>query len=134
MTFPDGFQTDLGFDPAEDYMGPFYYKELEDQFLCAFVSESKHCNTTGIVHGGVLMTFADFSLCLAATDHYKEENCITVSFSAEFVSGAEIGTLVECIPRVVRKTGSMAFITGEVTSAGLTVMTFGSVVKRLREQ
>ena len=27
------------------------------------------------------MTFADFSLCMAATNHYNKENCVTVSFN-----------------------------------------------------
>ena len=52
---------------------PFYYKNEAGQFVCAFVAEMKNCNTYGGVHGGVLMTFADFSLCMAATNHYNKE-------------------------------------------------------------
>ena len=77
------FSTDEGFDPAEDYVGPFYYRREQDQFVCAFLPEKKNCNTYGGVHGGILMTFADFSLCMAATNHYNKEDCVTVSFYEE---------------------------------------------------
>ena len=131
---PDGYSTDPGFDAAEDHAGPFYYRESEGVFDCAFVAEAKNCNVNGLVHGGVLMTFADFALCIAATDHYREESCTSVSFNCDFVSGASGGDLIECRPIVTRKTGSLAFVTGALTVDGETIMTFSSVVKRLREK
>jgi len=139
MTLPDDFKTDEGFDPCEDYIGPFYYRRNKEGGLeYAFPAEAKHCNTHGIVHGGVLMTFADYCLCMEATDHYNNESCITVNFNCDFVSAAEIGNLIQCAATVTRKTGSMAFIRGEVFTesegAKEVVMTFSSVVKRLRDQ
>jgi len=139
MTLLSDYQTDPGFDPCEDYIGPFYYHRSEKGGLqYAFPAEAKHGNTQGIVHGGVLMTFADYCLCMQATDHYQEESCITVGFNCDFVSAAEIGNLIQCTAEVTRKTGSMAFIRGEVfvESEGEVeiVMTFSSVVKRLREK
>ena len=69
---PEGFSTDPGFDAAEDHTGPFYYKPLTDgRYECVFLAEAKNCNVNGLVHGGVLMTFADFALCMAATDHLR---------------------------------------------------------------
>lgn len=129
---PAGFTTDPGFDAAEDHIGPFYYQQVRDSYHCVFEAADRNCNVNGLVHGGVLMTFADFALCMAATDHYQDESCATVSFSAEFMAAAESGQLIECIPRVTRKTGSMVFLTGDLTVQGVTVMTFSAVVKRLR--
>jgi len=131
---PDGYSTDPGFDPAEDHTGPFYYLETSEGFDCLFLPDGKNCNVNGLVHGGVLMTFADFSLCMAATDHYREESCSTVSFSSAFVSAASKGELIRCLPKVIRKTGSLVFVSGELESRGDVVMTFSAVVKRLREK
>ena len=128
-----GYETDPGFDSAEDHIGPFYYKEKESGFSCAFVPETKNCNVNGLVHGGVLMTFADFALCIAATDHYKEESCSTVSFSSDFVAAASAGELIECEPVITRKTGSLVFVTGALVAGEEIVMTFSAVVKRLRQ-
>ncbi|MGV0033750.1 MAG: PaaI family thioesterase [Candidatus Azotimanducaceae bacterium WSBS_2022_MAG_OTU7] len=133
-TIPDGYSTDPGFDLAEDHTGPFYYLETPDGFDCLFLPGHKNCNANGLVHGGVLMTFADFSLCMAATDHYREESCSTISFSSAFVSAASSGELIRCMPKVIRKTGSLVFVNGELESCGDINMTFSAVVKRLRDK
>lgn len=131
MAIPDGFKTDPGFDAAEDHIGPFYYRSDGEDFDCAFIPDSRNCNVNGLVHGGVLMTFADFSLCLAATNHYEQESCATVSFHADFTAAARQGNLVTCRPEITRRTGSMVFVSGKLLSDGQVVMTFSAVVKRL---
>lgn len=132
MTLSSDYQTDPGFDLAEDHIGPFYYRVVEGAMDCAFEAAEKHCNANGTVHGGVLMTFADYALCMAATNGYQDESCVTVSFSSEFIAAAELGKVVSCIPKVTRKTGSLVFLTGEVISAGEVCLTFSAVVKRIR--
>ncbi len=129
---PEDYQTDPGFDLAEDHVGPFYYRETADGYECAFVPGDKNCNVNGLVHGGILMTFADFSLCIAATDHYKNESCSTISFSADFVAAASKGVAITCTPSVTRQTGSMVFVTGSLIADDTIVLTFSAVVKRLR--
>ncbi len=128
----EGYSTDPGFDPAEDHIGPFFYRDSREGFECAFMAEPKNCNVNGLVHGGVLMTFADFALCIAATDHYDEESCTTVSFNADFVAAASKGERVSCSPKVTRKTGSLVFVIGDLHTDNGIIMTFSAVVKRLR--
>ena len=88
---------------------------------------------TGIVHGGVLMTFADYCLCMVATDAYAED-CVTVSFNSEFISAGEIDHLIKGAATITLKTGSMVFVRGEVKQDDRILMTFSSVVKRLRKK
>ena len=132
MTLPEGFVYNQGHDQCEDHIGPFYYREAETGREYAFLAESHHENVTGTVHGGVLMSFADYVLCMEATDNYREEDCVTVSFSCDFVSAAAIGEVVYGEATVTRKTGSLAFVTGRIFTAEETVFTYSSVVKRLR--
>ncbi len=131
-TFPTGYSTDAGFDPAEDYIGPFYYQGNSDNRRYAFRAEDRHANVTNVVHGGVLMTFADYALCMEATNNYEQEDCVTISFNSEFVSGAQVGDLIESRASVTRKTGSLVFVTGRVFVAEETVLTYSAVVKRLK--
>lgn len=134
MSVLDGYVTEPGFDPAEDHIGPFYYRKEGDEYRYAFLAEDKHCNTQDMVHGGVLMTFADYCLCVEATDNYREENCVTVSFNCEFLSAARVGDFIECRAGVTRRTGSMAFVRGDVHTGDDVIFTFSAVVKRLRKE
>lgn len=133
MKLADGYKTDAGFDLAEDHIGPFYYRRKEGGMDCAFIASDHHCNVNGTVHGGILMTFADYSLCMAATNGYDEESCVTVSFSSEFTAAAELGNIVSCRPRITRKTGSMVFLTGDIVCKEEVCLTFSAVVKRIRQ-
>jgi acyl-coenzyme A thioesterase PaaI-like protein len=63
-----------------------------------------------------------------------EEDCVSVSFSCEFVSSARVGDLIECRTKLIRKTRSLAFVTGEVFVGDETILTFSSVVKRLKRE
>src|SRR5690606_10647268 len=52
-----------GGDPYESLIGPFYFRsEPEGGARCVFEPKPHHCNGGGAIHGGCLMSFADFSL------------------------------------------------------------------------
>ena len=131
IQLPAGYHTDATFDPAEDHIGPFYFKKLEDGWNFAFIAEQKHCNAFDMIHGGVLMTFADFCLCMQATNHYLQESCVTVSFNCDFVAAGKIATLVESRAETIRKTRSLAFVRGTVFSGEETLLSYSGVVKLL---
>ena len=58
-----------GEDPFEDLTGPFYYRRDDNgRLVCAFKAEKKHMNGGGFMHGGCLMTFADYALFIIAMD------------------------------------------------------------------
>jgi len=132
MNLLGGYSTDVGFDPAEDHIGPFYYQVADGNLQYAFVATQQHCNEHSMVHGGVLMAFADYCLCMEATNHYQSENCVTVSFNCEFISGGQMGDLIESTAEIIRQTGSLTFVRGQVFSGEDIILTYSSVVKRLR--
>ncbi|MFT7686660.1 MAG: acyl-coenzyme A thioesterase PaaI-like protein [Candidatus Azotimanducaceae bacterium] len=134
VNLPEGFEVLSGLDPAEDHIGPFYFKREDNEMQYAFRAGQQHCNAMGYVHGGVLMTFADFALCMEATGGYQEESCVTVSFNSEFVSAGLIDNIHTCEVEVVKKTGSLVFLRGVVRTEGDVVMSFSSVVKRMRKE
>ena len=137
-----GYQTWEGHDPFEDHAGPFYFRKTEDgEILCAFEAVKKHCNGGGFLHGGLLMTFADFSLFAIAQD-VLDGPAVTVSFNSEFTAAATAGDFIEARGDVVQNTGSMVFLRGQVFTrkeiAGemqvLPLLNFSGIVKRLKQR
>tara|TARA_R110002110_G_scaffold179197_7_gene384599 strand:- start:163 stop:606 length:444 start_codon:yes stop_codon:yes gene_type:complete len=133
-----GYQSWDGHDPFEDHAGPFFFRTHEDgSVTCAFEARAQHCNGGGFLHGGMLMTFADYSLFAIGRD-ILDGPSVTVSFSAEFTAAAGVGNFVEARGEVVRNTGSMVFLRGQVfTGAGedeQILLNFSGIVKRIKKR
>lgn len=129
---PEGFRTLTGGSPAETHIGPFYYRKAEAGLEMGFRAGDQHCNAIGGVHGGVLLAFADYAVTMLALSGVRE-NCATVSLASEFIAAARNGDWVEARGEVVRRTGSMTFVRGELFVADTVVLTFQSVLKRLKK-
>ena len=119
-------------DPFEDYVGPLYYKQEDGQYKCAFVVNENHVNGQKGIHGGMLMTFADFALFIIAQDHLKESRAVTVSFNSEFTAVAHLGDFVQATGEVVHETRGMLFMRGTVFSDEAVLLSFSSVLKKVR--
>ena len=126
-----GWQCYPGGDPFEDLAGPFYYRIGDDgRPVCAFRAEHKHMNGGLFMHGGCVMTFADFCLFVIARDVIDGSRTVTATFNGEFVGTARVGQLVECTGDVVKAGRSMVFVRGIITCEGEPVMSFSSVLKK----
>jgi acyl-coenzyme A thioesterase PaaI-like protein len=128
-----GWNTYLGGDPFEDHAGPFYWKTGPDgRPVCAFRAEKKHMNGGGFMHGGCIMTFADYCLFVIAREALIGSHCVTATFNGEFVGAVPLGSLVECAGEVVKAGRSMVFVRGLITTGDEPVMSFSAVVKKTR--
>lgn len=127
-----GWRCYPGGDPFEDLAGPFYYRIGDDgRPACAFRAEHKHMNGGLFLHGGCVMTFADFCLFVIARDVIDGSRTVTATFNGEFVGTAGVGDLVECTGDVVKAGRSMVFVRGIITGPNGPVMSFSSVLKKV---
>jgi acyl-coenzyme A thioesterase PaaI-like protein len=128
-----GWNQYPGGDPFEDLTGPFYCRIDDAGRVCAFRAEHKHMNGGLFMHGGCVMTFADFSLFWIARDAIDGQSSVTATFNCELVGTARIGELVECRGEVVKAGRSMVFIRGIISNAsagGEPIASFSSVLKK----
>ena len=120
-------------DPYELLSGPFYYRQGEGgAAVCAFRAEAKHMNNSGAVHGGCLLTFADYALFCIGAEAIEGSGSVTASLNAEFVDAARLGEIIEASGEVTRAGRSLVFMRGLVSTAGRPLMTFSAIVKKVR--
>ena len=131
LELPSEFQPYEYDDPFEEHVGPFGYKVVDDAISFAFLADARHANSSGTLHGGILMTFADFALCLTAIWDQPGERCVTVSCNSEFVAAGHPGELVEDSGEVVRRTRSLTFVRGQVFTEGRVLLNYSGIVKRI---
>lgn len=122
-------------EPFEhDTAGPFYFKVDEKGPVAAFRVTRKHMNAGGVVHGGCLMTFADFALFALGHDAMEGSYGVTVAFTAEFIDGALEGELLTARGDTLRKGGSLSFVRGIIHGEdGRPVLNFSGTIKKLRK-
>lgn len=124
--------TQFTADPFEEHVGPFYHRRQEQgPILCAMRVSEKQLNGGGSIHGGALMTFADFCLFAFAQDELHEANAVTVTFNSEFISAVPSGRVIECTGEVIRSTRSLIFVRGLMTSGGSPVLSFSGTLKKV---
>jgi acyl-coenzyme A thioesterase PaaI-like protein len=88
-------------------------------------------NVGSALHGGCLMTFADFALFWIAYDELRGTGAVTASFSSEFIDSAREGELIEATGEVLRSTRSMIFARGLISSGNRPLLSFSGILKKL---
>ncbi len=120
-------------DPFEDMTGPFYYREEADgRVVAAFRAEKKHMNGGAAMHGGLMLTFADYAIFLIAGKALEGVGSVTASLNAEFIDAASEGELIEARGEVVRAGGSLVFLRGLVTATGRPILNFSAIIKKVK--
>lgn len=122
-------------DPYETRSGPFYHRrETDGSYVSAFRAQPHHMNGSGFMHGGCMMTFADFALFAIATEELKGEHAVTLNLSGDFLGAINVGALVEARGEVTRGGGKTIFVRGLVTGDGTPALSFTGIIRRLSKR
>ncbi|MEL6540118.1 MAG: PaaI family thioesterase [Pseudomonadota bacterium] len=122
-------------DPYETQSGPFFMRREKDgSYLSAFRAEAKHMNGAGSMHGGCLMTFADFALFAIANDELDGAMAVTMNLSSDFLGGIKPGALVEARGEVTRGGGKTIFVRGLITGDGRPALSFTGIIRKFSKR
>ncbi|HEY4344619.1 MAG TPA: PaaI family thioesterase [Parvibaculum sp.] len=110
---PEGFTRSTTRGPYTSHNGPFFHKATEDEFWHGVRVKTRHCNSRGITHGGMLMAFAD-GLLGTAVFRATKTVALTIRMNSDFLSSARPGDWLEGTARVTRATRSVAFCEAEL--------------------
>lgn len=121
-SIPDGFRP-FHIDGAfNDLLGTLYTRQDADGLVWGFVADERYTNPNGVVHGGMLMTFADTAMGQLA-ESASGKLTATISMNVEFVAATPVeNQWVECRPAISRLGRSIAFMRGEISSNGTLLM------------
>lgn len=120
-----------GSDPYETLIGPFYFRDEGGGARCVFEPQRHHLNGGDTIHGGCLMSFADFSLFAIAHNTLRGSHAVTMTFTSEFIGAGGLDGWVEARGEVVRDTRSIVFLRGMVTQAERPLLSFSGTLKKL---
>ena len=131
---PEGFKPFQMPGPFSESCGPFYYRKEEDsRYGYGFHAEARHTNPYGVVHGGVLVTFADTFMGRSVVAAAKCA-CATITLNTEFMAGGAPGNWIEGKAEVTRMTRGLAFLRADVSSDGTLLMTASGIWRLFPER
>jgi uncharacterized protein (TIGR00369 family) len=120
-----------GGDPYETALGPFCFKLEGDRARCAFQPRREHLNGGGTIHGGALMSFADFALFCIAHKALRNTKAVTLTCNSEFLKSGDRSGVVEAEGEVLRDTRSLIFVRGLVTQLSHPLLAFSGTLKKI---
>lgn len=115
--------------PFEQHAGPFYIRRHEDgDAMGGFIPQDHNCRHGGTVHGGSLLTFADFSLFVIAAEALAGQDGVTVSLNSEFLSPALPHKRLTSRGKVTKAGKRMIFVQGQMEQEGRPVLAFSGII------
>ena len=131
MSAPPGFTPTRLIDPFEIHVGPIFEQGEKGSKRFGLRVDKRHVNMNGVIHGGMLMTFADAAMGQAAWDACDHADCVTLNMQSQFLAPAREGDWIEVAPVLTRRMRSLMFLRGDFTVDGAAIYSVSSVWKIL---
>lgn len=129
---PEGFTVlPLG----GDFMGrngPLHIRREGGKVRLGFRVEQRHCNPMGNCHGGMLASFADMLLPMAAQRQSAEVGARflpTIGLQIDYLAPAPLGAWVEGEAEVLRVTRALVFVQGLASADGVPALRASGIFK-----
>jgi len=113
---PEGFKPLFRSSPLLELIGPLYSKGTGVNLVLGMRAEQKHCNSRGIIHGGILSSLADTTMGYAvafATDAPK--GLVTANLTVDFAGAANPGDWMQASVDIQKQGSRLAFANCFVT-------------------
>src|SRR5690554_7001009 len=86
-----GWSEQPGVGPFVDLIGPIWFRNTEGVKEYGMQIESKHLNSNGIVHGGMLMSLIDQVVSHVIFDQGDKTPMATIDMSTNFIDAVREG-------------------------------------------
>lgn len=118
-------------DAFETHAGPFYTRVEDGRILNRFIVQPYHINGGGKVHGGALLTFADYCVFTIAEEAIAGR-AVTINLSGDYLGPGELGDMMEGTGEVTRAGGRIIYVRGLITANGRPCLSFSSIITRVK--
>ena len=121
---PEGFAPHFRKSPLTDPWEPLYSRRTEDRVVIGLHIRESHCNSRGMLHGGLIAAIADNAMGLSCGEAMNFEGrrpqsgLVTISLAIDFVGAAKLGQWVEFDTRYVKTGKTLCFAQAFVTADG----------------
>ena len=119
---PDGFEPHFRRSALTDPWEPLYSRKTDDCLQMGLVLAAPHCNSRGLVHGGLIASLADNAMglsCVVALSNKGRDvggGLVTISLAVDYTGAGKLGDWLQINPEAVKLGGSICFARALVTA------------------
>ncbi len=113
-------------------MGPLIARREGDKCRLRMVPQAKHKNLQGSIHGGVTLALIDVAL-FATMEFVGSGNAgpsVTLELSNQFIGAGNPDKPLDAVSEIVRETGRLAFVRGEVVQGDQVIAAYSGIVRK----
>jgi uncharacterized protein (TIGR00369 family) len=120
---PDGFAVHTRTSPATQGWEPLYARLTGGTFQLGIRIGAHHCNSRGMLHGGVIATLADNAsgLTLGVALGGAPQGIVTTALAIDYIAAAKPGQWLQVEPRVIKASTGSGVIDALITADGAVV-------------
>lgn len=124
MTIPDGFAPHFRKSGLTDPWEPLYSRLEARKVVIGLQIRDVHCNSRGMLHGGLVAALADNAMglscgrALADEGRPTEGGLVTVSMSTDFLGAGRVSQWMEVDTSFVKTGRTLCFAQAFVTADG----------------
>jgi uncharacterized protein (TIGR00369 family) len=119
---PEGFAPHFRKSPVTEPWEPLFSRKLDGAVQIGLHLRAAHCNSRGLLHGGVIAALADNAMGLSCGLSLPSvQGLVTVSLAVDYAGSAKIGQWLQIEPRVLKTGKSMGFADALVTADGAVI-------------
>jgi acyl-coenzyme A thioesterase PaaI-like protein len=130
---PPGFIPIISTSPFGWANGPIFERKDESGCARGFRIAERHINAGGVLHGGMVMTFADIVLA-QATSTVLDGPFVTARLTTDFIGPGFLGDWVEGEGDAWLSDDDIAVVRARITSQGKLIATAQGFFKAIRRR
>jgi len=119
---PEGFAPHFRKSPVTEPWEPLFSRTIDGAVQIGLQLRAAHCNSRGLLHGGVIAALADNAMGLSCGLSLRSvDGLVTVNLTVDYIGSAKAGQWLQIEPRVLKTGKSMGFADALVAADGVVV-------------
>jgi uncharacterized protein (TIGR00369 family) len=120
---PNGFKPHFRQSKFTDPWEPLYSQVTDEQVSIGVRLAEAHCNSRGLVHGGLIASLADNAMGLSCVQKLRAEGrevsgLVTVTLNTDYIGSAKLGEWFETDTHFIKTGGTLCFTDSLVRANG----------------
>lgn len=113
-------------------MGDLLVRVEEGRCRLRMHTERRHSNLQDMIHGAVTLSLVDIALfaALRTLTGAAPGPAVTLELSTQFIGAGRMGQPLDAVTQVLRETGRLVFLRGEVVQGDHLVAAFTGIVRK----